>query len=365
MYRCAIIGASGARASGHAEAYKHIKRGKLLAASARTRDKLLEFGDRFQIRALYGDYREMLLKERPDLVHVNTPPTVRLEVLVAAAEAGVPAIILEKPVAIQGEDWLALDRFARGAEVKVAVNHQLHFHPRRRELQRLVRDGVIGDVLFTEASARMNLAYQGTHLLEAIGAFNHGARPTSVFAQLSGAEGLRESPRKHFAPDRSLAAITYDTGARAQLQCGTNAPVVGSGRISRHKRIAVYTTRGHLDWTMSSWAVYRDGTLEVGDHDYPDEDILGQAALTESMFDWLEDDAAVHPTNLGSSLRDFNVVLGIYMSALRRQVVALPIHPEANLIQALRLELGGTALPRGEHTVGGNFRDRSPACDRG
>ena len=60
-------------------------------------------------------------------------------------------------------------------------------------LQRLVQDGAIGDVRFIEASARMNLAYQGTHSLQAIGAFNPGGVPATVFGQVSGAKGLRET----------------------------------------------------------------------------------------------------------------------------------------------------------------------------
>jgi hypothetical protein len=53
----------------------------------------------------------------------------------------------------------------------------------------------------------------------------------------------------------------------------------------------------------------------------------------------LEDDAAVHPLSLQNSLRDFNVVLGIYSSALQRQVVDLPVTPTADLIGLLRVVL--------------------------
>ena len=73
MYKCAIIGVSGPRARGHAEAYQHIRRGQLTAISTRQHNRLDEFGDQFGIAARYTDYREMFAKEQPDLVHVNTP----------------------------------------------------------------------------------------------------------------------------------------------------------------------------------------------------------------------------------------------------------------------------------------------------
>ncbi len=34
MFKCAIIGVSGGRARGRTEAYQHIKRGKLVGATA-------------------------------------------------------------------------------------------------------------------------------------------------------------------------------------------------------------------------------------------------------------------------------------------------------------------------------------------
>jgi predicted dehydrogenase len=343
MFKCAIVGVSGGRAHGHAEAYQYIQRGTLAAISTRQRDKLDAFGERFGVAARYTDYGEMFAREKPDLVHVNTPPTVRLEVMEAAEAAGVPALIVEKPLAVQGEDYVAIREFAGQARVKVAINHQLHFHPRRMALQRLVWDGEIGQVRFIEASARMNLAYQGTHSLQAIGAFNPGDVPVTVFGQVSGAEGLRESRAQHYAPDQSLAKINYDNGVHALLQCGTNAPAVGDGPVNTHKRIAVYGTRGHVQWTMWSWETNCDGRRESGTHQYPEEDVLGQTAMTEAMFDWLEDERAVHPLNLDAALQDLNIVLGMYMSALHHRVISLPVEPEGDLIEKLRRRLGSVS----------------------
>ena len=86
MLKCAIIGVSGGRARGLAEAYQHVTHGKLAAISTRTKENLHAFGDAFDVDVRYVDYREMFEKEQPDLVHVNTPPSVRLEVFEAAGK---------------------------------------------------------------------------------------------------------------------------------------------------------------------------------------------------------------------------------------------------------------------------------------
>jgi predicted dehydrogenase len=339
-YKTAIIGVSGGRARGHAEAYAHIDGGRLVAVSSRDAEKVADFGDEFGVPARYTDYREMMAREKPDLVHVNTPPDVRLEVFEAAAEAGVPALLVEKPLAIDGEDFAAMrDWASRAPAVKIAVNHQLHFQPRRALLQERVMDGAIGEVRFIDASAGLNLAYQGTHALQAIGAFHPAGVPRSVFAQVSGADGLSDTPGQHFAPDRCLASIDFDDGVTARLQCGEQAPRVGREGLHTHKRIAVYGTRGFVHWWMWGWEISVDGVVESGRHEYPQQDILGQAAMTEAMFDWLGEDNAVHPLCLDNSLRDFNVVLGIYTSAIRREVIDLPCEPQSGLIPALRTYL--------------------------
>jgi len=154
LKRSAIIAVGGPRAHGLADAYGHIRRAQLVAVSTRRHDKLEAFGDKYGVDSRYTDYREMLANEKPDLVHVNTPPSVRLEILAEAEAAGVAAVLVEKPVALQGEDFLAIRDFAKTAQMKIAVNHQLHFHPRRLQLQNLVRDGAIGEVRFIEAGNR-------------------------------------------------------------------------------------------------------------------------------------------------------------------------------------------------------------------
>ncbi len=343
MYRCAIIGVGGPRARGHAEAYSHIERAQLIAVSTRNREKLDAFGQKFGIEARYTDYRQMLAQEKPDLVHVNTPPDVRLEIFAAAEEAKIPALIVEKPLAIQGEDFLAMQQFAHNCRIKIAVNHQLHFQPRRAALQRQVRDGAVGQVRFIDASAGMNMAYQGTHCLQAIAAFNPLGTPQTVFAQVAGSQGL-DGPKQHFAPDQCLAAIHFDNGVRAQLLCGPHAPQGNRQGIHTHKRVAVYGTQGYLHWSMWDWETNIDGQMESGEHDYGDEDLLGQAAMTEAMFDWIEDEGAVHALNLTAALQDFNTMLGMYTSALKHQVIKLPVHPDPGIIDALRRRLAEGAV---------------------
>lgn len=336
LYKCALIGC-GYRSDGHADAYRHITRGRLVAACSSDPAKLAAFADKWSIDGRYNDAADMLARVKPDVLHVVTKPTRRAELLKLADAHDVPAVIIEKPIAMQGEDYRELVALAAKLRTKVCVNHQLHFHPRRVALEKHVKDGGIGEVRFIDATARLNLAAQGTHVLELIGAFNGFAPVTHVFGQVAGGAGL-DADNGHVAPDQCQASLAYGNGVRAHLLCGENAPkVVADATEPMHKRIAVHGTRGLVEWTMHGYTMTAaDGTLETGTHDYFEQDVLGQAALTEAAFDWIEDEARTHPLNLHAALADFQTVLAIYTSAIEHRPITLPFEPGDNLLRRLR-----------------------------
>ncbi|MEO2006314.1 MAG: Gfo/Idh/MocA family oxidoreductase, partial [Candidatus Poribacteria bacterium] len=137
MYKSAILGCGG-RARGHARAYEHVTGGKLAAICDTDTDRLTAFGEQFGVGARYTDVHEMLDKEKPDLLHVVTQPDLRAPLLTIASDHGVPAVVVEKPIAIAGEDYLQLRELQANTSTKICINHQLHFHKRSLELQRSV-----------------------------------------------------------------------------------------------------------------------------------------------------------------------------------------------------------------------------------
>jgi len=336
MYKAAILGCKG-RSKGHIKAYEHVKKGKVVAICDMDEKLLNQFGDEFGIENRYTDFREMLDKEKPDVLHIVTRPSTRVELMTITHEHKVPAAIVEKPIALDCEDFLKIEELSRKTSTKFVVNHQLHFHPKRLELERDVHEGKIGEVRLLEVSARLGLMGQGTHILEMMFSFNQYAAPTSIFGQVSGTEGFATT---HPAPDMAEAVITFENGARGLLLCGKNAPSVGDDVvISYHKRISVFGTRGFVQWQMEFFERSTPDGYEFGKKNYKDEDVLGQAGLTEAVFDWLDDESRLHPTRLDLSLQQFNVILGLYASVLEHRPVELPYRPDGNLLEKLKQAL--------------------------
>src|SRR5690242_20638389 len=113
-YRCAFLGC-GPRASAHAVAYQYLERGEIVALCDLNAERLNDFGEAFGIAARYHDLEEMLRKEKPDVVHLVTPPALRVPLMTRLAEAGVPAAIVEKPICVGADDYLALRALSLGS----------------------------------------------------------------------------------------------------------------------------------------------------------------------------------------------------------------------------------------------------------
>jgi predicted dehydrogenase len=204
--------------------------------------------------------------------------------------------------------------------------------------------GKIGEVRFLDGSCLYPMAGQGVHVLDLIFAFNGYAPARRVFGAISGYEDLSGT---HPGPKTAEFLIDFENGARAVLMAGPGAPTFedgpDSGRPWMQKRIAVYGTHGFLHWRMDAWErSLPDGTVARGQKSYREEDLQGQANLTNALFDWLEDDTKGHPNNLGTSLDEWLTILGGYASGVSGRPIDLPFDPPEDLLDQIR-HLGGEA----------------------
>ena len=347
MYKTAMLGCGG-RARGHADAYRFVKRGKLAAICDMNEERLNNFGDEFGISSRYIDLDEMLEKEKPDVLHIVTSPVVpnsneriRYPLMKQTSDAGVPAAIIEKPVAIEGEDWKQLVGLAEETQTKFVVNTQLDFHPKNLELKKDVVEGRIGEIKFIDASARSRPAEQGGHVLQLVSSYIDDAHPVRVLGQIAGSEHLN-SPAGHPSPTHAAAQVLYENGVHVSIAFGTEFGQMASDDpgIYGHKRVFVVGTEGFVHWRFSSWErLTLDGGYEGGPLNYGEQDVIAQANFTEAIFDWLENESKVHRTHLKQSLVENNLILGMYYSGITNKIVELPFEPPDGLMDALREKL--------------------------
>jgi predicted dehydrogenase len=345
MYKSAMLGCGG-RARGHANAYRHVKGGKLAAICDMNQELLNKFGDDFDISSRYTDLDEMLQKEKPDVLHIVTAPVlrgsnerIRYSLMKQASDHGVPAAIIEKPIAVESEDWKQIAGLADDTKTKFVVNTQLNFHPKNLELKRDVADGKIGDIKFIDASARSTPVDQGPHVLQLVSSYIDNSRPERVMGQIAGRDHLDSAQP---SPMHAAAQVIYENGLHVSLAFGQGMGTMASDDqgIYCHKRVFVVGTKGFVHWRFSSWErSTHDGGYEGGPLSYGEQDVLAQGNLTEAVFDWLDDESKEHPTHLKQSLAEFNLLLGMYYSGITNEMIDLPFDPPDGLMDMLREKL--------------------------
>ena len=113
--------------------------------------------EHFQDPALrgYADYREMRLKERPQLVAIATESGKHAQIALDCLEAGCN-LIVEKPIALSLEDADRIIALADQKGLKVCACHQNRFNKSVQKIRKAVEDGRFGRMLHGTAHIRWN-----------------------------------------------------------------------------------------------------------------------------------------------------------------------------------------------------------------
>lgn len=170
--RAAIIGtgkpwgAEGRTGTGishnHAKGYARCAKTRLIAVADIVRENAEAFQALHGGDAIYTDYREMLEKERPDLVSICTWPGLHEQMVLDCAAAKIPAVHCEKPLA---PTWAAAKRMAAACEAsgtQLTFNHQRRFDGAYVKTKALLDEGRIGELQLMEMPTA-NLFDWGTH----------------------------------------------------------------------------------------------------------------------------------------------------------------------------------------------------------
>lgn len=149
------IGIVGSKFAGmlHAESYKRCLFAEVVSVAAI--DNLNEFADEYNIPNRYEDYKEMLEKEKLDLLSVCVPNFLHKEIVMAAADY-VSDIICEKPLATSLEDGKAMIDKCKEKNVRLMYAEDWLFAPALRRAKEICGEGALGDILYVKAKETHN-----------------------------------------------------------------------------------------------------------------------------------------------------------------------------------------------------------------
>jgi len=142
VLRVAIIGC-GKIADAHAEQIMRVGGSSIAAVCDREPLMARQLADRFAVDGQYVDPIEMLLRSRPDVVHITTPPHSHFELASLCLEAGCH-VYVEKPLTVHADETEQLVRLAAEKRRKLTVGHDDQFSHVARRMRTLVSEGYLG-----------------------------------------------------------------------------------------------------------------------------------------------------------------------------------------------------------------------------
>lgn len=243
--RIAIIGAGFITRIGHLPGYS-AARANVVAICDLNPVPAQALASQYGIPKVYGDWREMITAEQPDIVSVCLPNVLHREPVLFALEAGAH-VLCEKPLATSVAE--AAEMFAAAERVgrRLMAAQNWRWDAGSRAIKRIVDTGDLGDIYYGEATALRRMGIPtwgvfhqkalshggalldvGVHMLDLAVWLMGNPQPVRVSAQTQRKFGTRPEvakmlrsawdPAKFDVEDFAVALVHFANGATLLLR---------------------------------------------------------------------------------------------------------------------------------------------------
>ncbi|NPV84038.1 MAG: Gfo/Idh/MocA family oxidoreductase [Candidatus Aminicenantes bacterium] len=143
MLKIGIVGC-GKIAEAHAAIIKNIDNINLVGTCDREILMAKQLAERYGAKAFYDNLNEMLEKEKPDVVHVTTPPLSHFEIAAKCLNSGCH-VIVEKPFTVNSDETKKIIELAQKQKLKISVGADEQFSGIAIEMRKMVSGGWLGE----------------------------------------------------------------------------------------------------------------------------------------------------------------------------------------------------------------------------
>ena len=310
VYRVAFVGTGGISRT-HARYYVANPRTQIVAACDIDPEKLRGFREEFEVPTGYEDYRELLAREQPDIVSVCTWHGTHSEISIAAAEAGVRAVLAEKPM---GQDLAQARAMVQAAEergVKLAIHHQLRFAPSYVATRQALTEGAIGAPVTLFWRTGGGLLNNGCHGIDLFRWMLGDPAWTGVIGQVERTTNRYE--RGLPAEDKAAAVIRFEGGHELVLE----VDMLGEERAQ-----TAYQLCGPEGLILAD--THSATLLSADQKGWQELPLLPQPTPLDELLAWMEG-GPEHRNSGRVAMVTEEIMMAIYESARLRQYVQPPM----------------------------------------
>ena len=291
--------------NGHAACYAAMHDMELVGGADIDPGRREAFAKRWTLPAerVYEDYNDLLEIEDLYIVSISTPSPHHTEPALAAVEAGVKAIFLEKPITSNISDGRRVVEACERAGIALAINHTRRGDYSYRRARELIDDGALGELHTMVGHFGGGLMYIGSHSFDTLN-YYVGDRPV---AWMTG--HLDDDPGFDLGGN---AYVVYDNGVRAFVN-GTTGHALGF-------RVHLIGTKSEIvigNHELELWRTNPEGrSRELVMHPFPQvyKAVSPMVALIRELVETSQ--GGPPPISSGpTAIEAVRQVVGLYMSS--------------------------------------------------
>ena len=346
--RVGVIGCGGI-ATVHIRGYLDSGRYEIVGLADLEESAMAEKDAAFSIAPRhYRDAREMLEKERPDVVSVCTWHTGHAPWTIAAASFRPKAILCEKPMAdTLGHAEQMITACQRNG-VKLAVSHQRRFVPSYTRARELIAQGAVGSVRTIQSFAADGLPNYSSHQADMYRYLLSDDECDWVMGNVERKTDRYE--RSTRIEDAAVGVFHFRSGAVALLLSDVLPTVYQGALIFGTDGMITLSTRDLQllnGETGGRWQLHEpDGQFhKLAAHGDDFEWHEAPAAQMHELADWIEEKRPDFRGEALNGIKALQMVHAVYESARRHEKVLLPMQTRDNPLD-LMVESGHLAPER-------------------
>ena len=288
MLKMAIMGA-GAIANKMAATITKMNDVEAYAIAARDEDRAEKFAEEYGFTKFYGSYEEMLKDPEVELVYIATPHSHHYKCAKMCLEAGTH-VLCEKAFTVNAAQAEKILRLAEEKKLLLTEAIWTRYMPSRDMINKLIEDGVIGEV----TSLTANLGYELSQVKRIWNPKLAGGALLDVgvylvnFASMIFGENLESVQSEAVFKDGvdmiDNINMTFAGGKTAAMQCNVHAV--------QNRQGTIFGTRGYIEITN----INNPEEIRVFDENYkkvtsiiPPEQISGYEYEVEACRKAIED----------------------------------------------------------------------------
>ena len=168
----------------HAATYSYLEETELVAGANRGEERRAEFTRRYGVAHTYEDWREMIEKERPDILSIAAPTPLKAEAIAFAVEHGVKGIYCEKTLATSLEEADRVAEVVRASKIAFNWGAERRYHDGFVRLREAIARGDIGEPKFAAVYGFSDLMKHGSHIFDLVPALLGDPAPSWVEGHL-------------------------------------------------------------------------------------------------------------------------------------------------------------------------------------